>query len=399
VPHTASFDETFEQAMHEWRRRMKIRQHLWTPSTGWSDDDLTRVDAATQLVLCFGSPSALRQAALFEQLHVSYPGAAIIGCSTAGEILGTRVHDDSLVVTATQFERSTIDWIAAPIQMGADGQEAASQVADKLVRPGLRHVLVLCDGLAVNGTVFARALRERLPPGVCATGGLAADADRFSETLVACNGVGQKRLVVGIGFYGDSLRVGYGSLGGWDTFGPARRITRARGNVLFELDGQSALGLYKSYLGEHACGLPGTGLRFPLLLENDLDGKGLVRTVLGIDETAGSMTFGGDMPEGAMARLMKANFDRLVDGASGAATAGASRLGGAEAELAILISCVGRKLVLRQRVEEEIESVREVLGSAVLAGFYSYGELCPQGTLGGCELHNQTMTITTFAEV
>jgi len=378
---------------------MKMRQHLWTPSAGWSDDDLTRVDAATQLVLCFGSPSALRQAALFDQLHAGYPSAAIIGCSTAGEILGTRVHDDSLVVTATQFEHSTIDWIAVPIQVGADGQEAANQVADKLVRPGLRHVLVLCDGLAVNGTVFARALRERLPHGVCATGGLAADSDRFAETLVACNTVGQTRRVVGIGFYGDRLRVGYGSLGGWDTFGPARRITRAQGNVLFELDGQSALELYKSYLGEHACGLPGTGLRFPLLLENEPDGKGLVRTVLGIDETTGSMTFGGDMPEGAMARLMKANFDRLVDGASGAATASASQLGGAEAELAILISCVGRKLVLRQRVEEEIEGVREVLGSAVLAGFYSYGELCPQGTLGGCELHNQTMTITTFAEV
>jgi hypothetical protein len=175
-------------------------------------------------------------------------------------------------------------------------------------------------------------------------------------------------------------------------------VTRSRGNVLCELDGQSALELYKSYLGEYAAGLPAAGLRFPLLLEDEHGGAGLVRTVLGIDEAAGSMTFGGDMPEGAKARLMKANFDRLVDGASGAAYDGARRLGSCEAELALLISCVGRKLVLRQRIEEEVEGVREVLGSAALAGFYSYGELCPQGTLGGCELHNQTMTITTFSE-
>lgn len=378
---------------------MKIRQHLWTPSTGWSGSELAAGDTGPQLVLCFGSPGTLRRGVLFDQLRAWYPGAVITGCSTAGEILGIRVHDDSLVVTAVEFERSTIDWIAVPIPEGAEGLEAARQVAARLVRPGLRHVLAFCDGLAVNGTVFARALREHLPLGVCATGGLAADGDRFVETLVACNDVGLGRQVVAIGFYGDALRVGYGSLGGWDTFGPVRRITRARGNVLFELDGQSALELYKTYLGEHAAGLPGTGLRFPLLLEDDHDGQGLVRTVLGVDEATGSLTFGGDMPEGALVRLMKANVDRLVGGAFVAANAGARRLGGPGAELAVLVSCVGRKLVLRQRVEEEIESVREALGDAALTGFYSYGELCPRGELGGCELHNQTMTITTFAEV
>jgi len=380
---------------------VKLQQQLWTATAGWSGPQTPATSAATQLVLCFGSPDTLRQAALFAQLREWYPNAVITGCSTAGEILGTRVHDDSLVVTGVAFEHSTVDWINVPAAEGGDGREAAERIADKLVRPGLRHVLVLCDGLAVNGSELARALRERLPAGVCATGGLAADGDRFVETLVACNGPGQARQVVAIGFYGDRLHIGYGSLGGWDSFGPARRITRSQGNVLFELDGRPALELYKAYLGEHAAGLPATGLRFPLLLEDGQDGqdgRGLVRTVLGVDEAAGSMTFGGDMPEGALARLMKANFDRLVDGASGAAAAAHRSVGGQEAELALLVSCVGRKLVLRQRVEEELDSVREVLGSAALTGFYSYGELCPQGTQGGCELHNQTMTITTFSE-
>jgi hypothetical protein len=377
---------------------MKIRQHLWTPGSKWTGNAPADADGATQLVFAFGSPNALREARLFDQLHAWYPNALIAGCSTAGEILGTHVHDESLAVTAVRFERSTIRWSFVPVLEGTDGRESADRIVRELSGGGLRHVLVLCDGLSVNGTEFAKALRSGLPEGVCATGGLAADADRFAETLVACNGVGQGRHALGIGFYGADLQVGYGSVGGWDSFGPLRTVTRSRGNVLFELDGQSALELYKSYLGEYAAGLPAAGLRFPLLLEDEHGGAGLVRTVLGIDEAAGSMTFGGDMPEGAKARLMKANFDRLVDGASGAAYDGARRLGSCEAELALLISCVGRKLVLRQRIEEEVEGVREVLGSAALAGFYSYGELCPQGTLGGCELHNQTMTITTFSE-
>ncbi|MEP6501799.1 MAG: FIST N-terminal domain-containing protein [Betaproteobacteria bacterium] len=377
---------------------MKVRQHLWTPAAAWTGGPPVATGSRDQLVLAFGSPGTLRQQGLFDQVRAWHPDALIVGCSTAGEILGTRVHDDSLVATAVQFERSTIDWVVVPVAKDTDGREAAEQIALALVRPGLRHVMAFCDGLVVNGTSFAKALRERLPEGICATGGLAADADRFMETLVMCNGIGQSRQVVGIGFYGDDLRVGYGSVGGWDSFGPLRTVTRSRGNVLFELDGKSALALYKIYLGEHSAGLPATGLRFPLLLEDGRGGAGLVRTVLGIDEAAGSMTFGGDIPEGAKVRLMKANFDRLVDGASGAASEGLQRLGRGDAQLAVLISCVGRKLVLRQRIEEEVEGVREVLGNTALAGFYSYGELCPQGTLSGCELHNQTMTITTFSE-
>jgi hypothetical protein len=191
--------------------------------------------------------------------------------------------------------------------------------------------------------------------------------------------------------------LGFGSLGGWDSFGPTRTITRSSGNVVRELDGEPALALYKSYLGEYSAQLPGSALLFPLLLE-DAAGGGLVRSVLAVDEGAGSLTFAGDVPQGARARLMKANFDRLVDGAFDSAQASALGMGGTRAELAILVSCVGRKLVLRQRVEEEIEAVRDVLPQARLAGFYSYGELCPQGSATNCELHNQTMTITTLAE-
>ena len=111
------------------------------------------------------------------------------------------------------------------------------------------------------------------------------------------------------------------------------------------------------------------------------------------------MTFAGDMPAGAYARLMKANFDRLIDGAAGAAKVSYEAVGSIAPDLALLISCVGRKMVLQQRIEEEVEGVRDVLGRhTVLTGFYSYGEISPFTPSARCELHNQTMTITTFAE-
>jgi hypothetical protein len=233
---------------------------------------------------------------------------------------------------------------------------------------------------------------------VTVTGGLWGDGSRFQKTLVVWGGVSESRSIAILGFYGDRLSIGYGSLGGWDPFGPDRLITRSSGNVLYELDGRSALSLYKAYLGEHAAGLPATGLLFPLSLRMTNGATGVVRTILSVDEEAQSMTFAGDVPEGVYARLMKANFDRLIDGATGAARTCYESVTSAP-DLAILISCVGRKLVLGQRIEEEVEAVREVLGArTLLAGFYSYGEISPFTPSAKSVLHNQTMTITTFTE-
>lgn len=377
---------------------MLIEQQYWTAGEGWQKESAVSVDGKASLVLVFGAGHVLADAARMAEVRAFYPAAPLLGCSTSGEICGTRVRDDSLVVTAVRFEHTAIKLAQTTVNGSEDSADAGRRLAQELVQQQLVHVLVLSDGLKVNGTELARGLREHLPQGVAVTGGMAGDGANFKQTLVCADGPPADGMVAALGFYGERLKVGYGSLGGWDSFGAERLITRSKGNVLYELDGQSALELYKRYLGEHAAG-PAEALLFPLALRTDGEGYGLVRSVMAINEEEQSMTFAGDMPEGGYARLMKANFDRLIDGAADAAHATSETLGASNPELALLVSCVGRKLVLKQRVEEEVEGVREVLGEdTVLAGFYSYGEICPHGTFTKCELHNQTMTITTFSE-
>ncbi|HWW72446.1 MAG TPA: FIST C-terminal domain-containing protein, partial [Duganella sp.] len=289
--------------------------------------------------------------------------------------------------------------VSATLELAADSRQAGATLSAQLLGDQLRHVLVLSDGLAVNGSELVQGLRTSLPPGVNVTGGLAGDGPDFGVTVVMADAPAASHRIAAIGFYGERLHVGYGSLGGWDSFGPERLITRAEGNTLFELDGESALSLYKTYLGKQAEDLPSSGLLFPLALHLADADTYVVRTILGVDEAAQSMIFAGDMPVGARAQLMKANFNRLVDGAIGAAEDTLTQLDGHAPELAILISCIGRKLVLQQRIEEETEGVAEVLGpQTTLAGFYSYGEIAPHSALTRCELHNQTMTVTTFSE-
>lgn len=372
-------------------------EHIRWQNNRWEPATPGKLPAA-QLVLLFGSPLVLKQRYLLQELQQAYPQAHLLGCSTAGEISHTRVLEDSLVATAIHFEQTALHGVRINPRKGVSDFQAGELLARELDKAGLVHVFVLSRGVNVNGSDLVAGLTRHLPPHVTITGGLSGDGARFQETFVVWEGGLETESIAVLGFYSQRLRVGCGSLGGWDTFGPQRLITRSSGNVLYQLDGRSALALYKAYLGEHAQGLPATGLLFPLCLLTPDSPAPVVRTILSVNELDQSITFAGDMPEGMYTRFMRADFGRLVDGAVGAAKTSCQAFHSSP-DLAILISCVGRKLVLKQRVDEEVRGVRAIMGSqTVLTGFYSYGEISPftPGTL--CKLHNQTMTITTFSE-
>lgn len=382
---------------------MKTEQKKWEASQGWRTIQVGEFSDTPGLVLVFGGNEALKDPGKFAEIRGWYPKAKIITASTAGEILATAVSDDSLVLTAIEFSGTTLQFAETTISDATESEVKGAELARVLPKEGLVHAMIFSDGLFVNGTALVKGLLSELPTHVSVTGGLVGDGSRFKETLVGLDTVPEQKKLVLVGFYGSHIKIGYGSLGGWDSFGIPRTITKATGNVLFELDNKPALTLYKEYLGEMAADLPASGLLFPLSLklatENGAEAE-VVRTVLAIDEGAQSLTFAGDMPEGVIARFMKANFDRLTDGAAGAASMSIEALDSKSAELAILVSCVGRKLVLKERVEDEIEAVQEKIGSqAAIIGFYSYGEISPSTpTERQCQLHNQTMTITTFRE-
>ena len=379
---------------------MKIEQKKWANGS-WQTISKEPLPAAPQLVLVFGGSAVVHEQKNFDDVKAQYPQSHIIMMSTAGEILDTEVSDGTLSLTAIHFEKTTLTFAQADIQNTTDSKSTGEQLAKLLPQEDLVHVMVFSDGLKVNGTALVEGVTGVLPPTVALTGGLVGDGADFKHTYVGLDSTPMEGKIVAVGFYGDALKVGYGSMGGWDPFGPERMITKAKDNVLFELDGKPALDLYKEYLGDKAKELPGSGLLFPLSL--GLKNKSgetvqVVRTILAVNEADKTMTFAGTMPEGVSAQLMKANFERLVGGASGAASM--IKEAKAEAQLAILISCIGRKLVLKDRIEEETEAIREVFGpNTALAGFYSYGEISPMTpTKNQCELHNQTMTITTLAE-
>ena len=375
-------------------------EQLQFASGKWAEPAGPKADPASiQLVLAFGHRALLEDAAPSSYLRARYPRAAIVSCSSGGDVIGTHNVDGGIIATAVGFAHAQVQAVAEPLPHAEASERAGVALSHRLRKEGLRHVLVFAEGLRVNGSALARGLANGLPGGVSVTGGLAADGERFAHTAVGLDGPATEGMAVAVGLYGDALEIGIGSYGGWEAFGPERIITRSRGNELLELAGRPALDLYKELLGPLGYALPASGLLFPLKVRESTEQQGVIRTILGVDEGARSVTFAGDVPEGWSARLMRTDLDTLIHAAGRAADRSVMTDAGGRPSLVLAVSCIGRKLLLQQRVDEELALVGQRFGaSTLMAGFYSYGELSPSEHGAPCELHNQTMTLTTLRE-
>ena len=352
------------------------------------------------LVLGFGAKSLLEDEGIYTKLRSKFPSSKIVLCSSSGEIHKTTVSDGTLSLMAVDFENTALK--SNSINRGdfKSSADAGRSLVSALPQQDLQYILIIADGSLVNGSELVRGIQSSIPSNIPITGGLAGDGADFNYTLVGLDEQPTQGTIIAIGFYGTALKVSHASFGGWEAFGLVKEVSKSTSNELFEIDNKNALEIYKKYLGSYASDLPSSALLFPLAIQLEAEGEYLVRTILSIDEEKQSMTFAGDIPTGSKVRFMRANFDRLVDAASTAAKSSLTGFDEINPEWALLISCVGRKLVLGNRTEEEIEAVAEVLGMEVpTTGFYSYGEISPLNKGGTCELHNQTMTITCFQEI
>jgi hypothetical protein len=378
---------------------MQVRQIVLKTVAGADTSLSALAGIKPQLVTVFGAVPFFTDKAFQAALRAALPDAAIIGCSTAGEISNDGVADGSCVITAVNFSGTRIRAATSPLRGMEDSMAAGARIGGELAATDLRALMVFGPGVQINGSALVDGIASKVGTATI-TGGLAGDGGAFAQTwTLGQAGVGDNAIVA-VGLYGDALDFAHGSFGGWEPFGPSRKVTRCDGNVLYELDGEPALEVYKRYLGDHAKGLPASGLLFPFaMVGEDQNAIGLIRTILGVDEANGSLTLAGAIDPDGYLKLMHASTDRLVNGAESAAKA-AQKMHCADGDsLAILVSCVGRKLVMGDRVDEEVEAVAEVFGSkATLTGFYSYGEISPFTPGSACHLHNQTMTITWMGE-
>ena len=379
---------------------MKIEIYNYREQEKWNRELDVSLDSSQTLIIIFGSSLVKKIQKPIDEIVTAFPNSIITGCSSASEIYHNEVSEDGLVVSVVQFEKTRLKLVSMGINTCPDCQMIGKDLITDLIEDDLKGIFVLSDGLLVNGSQLTKGINSVVPAGIAVVGGLAGDDSRFERTWVIHNRQPESGYVTAIGFYGQSIHLSHAFKGGWRELGLERKVTLSDHNVLYELDGQPALDIYKDYLGDRATGLPGTGLLFPLSLRENHHAKEetTVRTILGVDEEKHSITFAGDIPEGSFVTLMTTTYDSLIEAAQTAANAIDLTGYNGQEILSIAVSCVGRHLVLKQRTEEELDAILEVLPEQTKQiGFYSYGEISPLLS-GQCDLHNQTMTLSVFWE-
>jgi hypothetical protein len=351
-----------------------------------------------QWVLVFGCRELIENNYIFDEIRKLYPCAYIMGCSTAGEIQDNYVTDHKLNITAVQLEKSHAVFEKIEIESNRSFFEVGENLALSIDKVDLKHIFLLTDGININGSSLIEGMKSILGVEIPITGGLAGDGLDFAKTAILANDYAKENIIVFACFYG-KIKTGCAAYGGWNPFGIERVVTKSKDNILYEIDSKSALDVYKEYLGEKAKDLPASGLRFPFSFRHNDSENHVVRSVLDIDEENGSMIFRADIPQGALCNLMKSNTYTLIDAAKTATVRSLKMLSKEKTELAIVVSCIGRKTILKQRIDEEIENIRDILGeNSVITGYYSYGEIGPAKENAECEMHNQTMSITLLSE-
>lgn len=376
---------------------MRTKSYKYTHNQ-WSEPFDPTLDSESTAVFIFFESTLVIDDQI-KKIKDTFPKSKILGSSTSGEIQNAEINDNSIVCLVIQFNYTRLKLVSTPVSFETSLQ-AGKELAEALAAPDLKNIVLLTEGLDVDGSELIKELDQALKKkniNAAIVGGMAGDGSRFINTFLINDTSVKTHQAVALGLYGEKVQMFSGTGTGWAPFGPLRYVTKAERNTVFEIDGVPALKLYKEYLKEDAKNLPVSGVLFPLGISWG-EKENIVRSVARIDEANNALIFASKIPEKTQVQLMHSNVMKLIDAAEDALKDCSLNFANGQSTAALIISCIGRRMIMGQKTEDEISIIKELLPDhAEICGFYSYGEFSPTASKRN-ELHNQTMTLIVFQE-
>jgi hypothetical protein len=323
----------------------------------------------------------------------------LVGCTTDGEISSEGFSLGSAVLAGIATDQ--IDFrISVAEHLGQNSEAAGAKLARDLPE-STRYIQLFSDGITGNGCGILRGVSSIMGNKLPISGGTAGDDGKFQKTWQFAGERILTDAAVALGFSGD-FKLGTGVRSGWTPIGLTKKVTKASGNILYELNDEPALKVFERFLGKHANKLPEIGVDYPLGLVGQWGDVGeedyfLLRATMSVNRRDGSISFAGEIPEGAMVNLTCGDISSVLRAAKDAAQLAITDLGNAKAVMTFCYSCMARKIVLGQRTSEEIELIRETIGPQLpVVGFYTYGEYARLRCNRPSFLHNETVTLAVI---
>ena len=369
------------------------------------------VRAAPDLLIVFAAPK-FRHQKMLDGISSITKKIPMIGGTTAGEISSYGLSVDSVVVLALKSKDIKF-YVGMGNGIGKSEEKAGRQLANSVYKKGARKtaktLVMLPDGLAGDGLKIIKGAQQVLGEDFEIVGGSLGDEDKFKQTFQYFNGKAYNDVVVGVLICSNKITTASGVRSGWESVGPRFRCTSSKVNVVYKFGDKTALEVYTEFLGqERAKKLPAIGLEYPIGMVDEkakIEGYDYfqIRCPLAVNKDDGSITFAASIPEGKEVTLTYSSRNSIIRGSTLAAKQVQKTLGKSKPKLVLMFSCVARKMVLGRRTNEEINSVRKVIGRNVpVFGFYTYGEIGPIDkrirSLKSTRWHNETVVLWTLGE-
>ncbi len=363
---------------------------------------------SAHLAIAFGAPRLSVAGALKTIKSALRPGTPLIGCSGTHVISSDGVDQDGIVLALLHLPEIKVSCGSANLAQGGNphllGQELGASLLLNVKGYRRETCLVLSDGLSEDAPEFFSGLQDSLGKSFPFIGGGSSDNFKFAQTFQYFNESVLHKSAVAALFCG-KFSYGIGIRHGWKPLGKIRVATESRGNIIKKIDGKKASSLYEEYFNKSLAQLKKEILYINTLYPIGVYLKGedeyLLRNVITLGDD-GSIVTQGDVPEKSEIRLMIGNRESALSAARQAGQQAKTAMHGKKIVFALVISSASRAYLLGRSAGGEIDAIKESLGDGVaLAGFYSYGEYAPLGSIsyhGQTYLHNQAIAVLAIGE-
>jgi hypothetical protein len=363
------------------------------------------------VLIVFASPKFNHQK-LLDGITSITKDTPMIGGTTGGEISTEAISDDSIVIMAIHSNKikfaTALGKNISKNELNA-GKQLATNLLNQIPKKLAKTLIMVPDGLAGNGTEIIKGAQSILGEYFEIVGGSLGDKSDFKKTYQYYNGKVYENSVPGL-LLGGNIKTATGIRSGWESIGNKMKVTKSESNIVYELDNEPALDFYEKVLGPvRSKKLPGIALEYPFGMIDEkamINGKEMyfqLRAPLSIDKNKKSITFAAAIPEGKYVTITTASRNSIIGGSASASKQAKETFKGKKIDLMLIFDCIGRKLVLGKRTQEEITAVQNTLGKNIpMIGFFTYGEIGPIDKrvkeLQSTRYHNQTTIVFLMGE-
>ena len=328
---------------------------------------------------------------------VGQTGVKVFGCSSCGEFLydanGKEISDGGLVCSMLKLKQGSFDLKLfsgkekSSYKLGTTaGQWAASAFKDPAI-------LVVASGLNIDGEQMVRGIQEMTGQDITMYGGLAGDDAHFRETVVFSENSAEANGALLLVFDKSVYDLNGIATSGWVSIGADKIITRAEGNIVYTIDHEPALDVYKQYLNVNDEDLPEIGVEYPLLVRKN-ESDFILRAVLNVDREKKALIFAGTVPVGAVVTFSSSPGFEILEYTRKKVNEFYDS--SPETDLLVLFSCMARHNALGPTIADEIEEAW-IKWQKPLIGFFTYGEI-GNNYKSSCDFYNQTYTLVSIKQ-